>query len=88
MVAGILSLITFFIDTTIILNLILALVLFGISIFQCTVSFFQELETHQLLKSLKNLIPTDDCLVLRNGEFTNKAVVNLVPGDIVKVKYG
>lgn len=86
-IAGILSLIAYGIDTSVELNLILGLVLFGIVVFQCIVSFLQELETHKLMSSFKNLIPPD-CQVMRNGEFQNASVVNLVPGDIVKVQYG
>jgi sodium/potassium-transporting ATPase subunit alpha len=81
-IAGILSLVAYGIDTSVHLNLILGLVLFGIVIFQCIVSFLQELETHKLMNSFKNLIPPD-CQVMRNGEFQKGFVQDLVPGDIV-----
>ena len=86
-VAGVLSLITYFINVEVTLNLVLALVLFGIVIIQCTISFFQELETHKVMSAFKNIMPSD-CSVVRDGVVTKMGVEQIVPGDIVLVQYG
>lgn len=63
----ILSFVAYFIDTSVTVNLALALVLLGVLIFQCTVSFFQELETHKVMQAFKNIMPSE-CSLIRDGE--------------------
>jgi sodium/potassium-transporting ATPase subunit alpha len=86
-VAAVLSLITYFIDVEVTINLILALVLFGLLIFQCTVSFLQELETHKVMQAFKNIMPAD-CNLIRDGNIVKLPVDQIVPGDIVMIQYG
>lgn len=52
-----------------------------------TISFVQELKTIQKLEAL-NAMNEDKAIVIRNGKEEEIKAINLVPGDIVKLKLG
>lgn len=86
-VAGWLSLGVYFYDTTVPLNLYLALVLFGIVVLQCSITYIQERKTHEVMQSFKKMLPTN-CTVRREGHEKQMSADYLVPGDIVVIKAG
>ncbi|GLE00034.1 hypothetical protein PINS_up008761 [Pythium insidiosum] len=86
-VAGVLSLITYFLDTSVILNLYLALVLFGIVLCTCVMTFLQQRSTSKVMDSFKNMLPPK-CTVVRDGVSQLIAAEELVVGDLVWVRNG
>ncbi|RMX70062.1 hypothetical protein DD238_000869 [Peronospora effusa] len=85
--AGLLSLIAYFIDTSTKLNLYLSLVLFGIVIVTCTITFLQARSTSKVMDSFKNMLP-QQCAVVRDGVTQTIAADELVVGDLVWVRNG
>ncbi|RLN95433.1 hypothetical protein BBJ28_00023338 [Nothophytophthora sp. Chile5] len=86
-VAGLLSLISFFFDTSVMLNLYLSLVLFAIVIATCTITFFQARSTSKVMDSFKNMLPLQ-CSVVRDGVIQTIPAEELVIGDLVWVRNG
>ena len=85
--AGLLSLIAYFIDTSTNLNLYLSLVLFGIVVVTCTITFLQAQSTSKVMHSFKDMLP-QQCTVVRDGVTQTIAAVELVVGDLVWVRNG
>ncbi|TMW69112.1 hypothetical protein Poli38472_001268 [Pythium oligandrum] len=85
--AGFLSLLAYFLDTSESINLYLALVLFFIVIFTCTMTFFQQRSTSKVMDSFKNMLP-QKCTVLRDGTSQVIPAEELVVGDLVWVRNG
>jgi sodium/potassium-transporting ATPase subunit alpha len=85
--AGWLSLITYFFNTSVPLNLYLAVILFAIVFIQCTFTYFQERASHQVMQSFKKMLPAA-CTVIRGGKKSEMSATLLVPGDIVIIKAG
>jgi sodium/potassium-transporting ATPase subunit alpha len=86
-VAGLLSLIAYFIDSSTMLNLYLALVLFAIVIVTCTITFLQARSTSKVMDSFKNMLPAQ-CTVVRDGASRIIPAEELVVGDLVWVRNG
>ncbi|GMF25647.1 unnamed protein product [Phytophthora fragariaefolia] len=86
-VAGLLSLIAYFIDTSTSLNLYLSLVLFAIVIATCTITFLQARSTSKVMESFKNMLP-QQCTVVRDGTSQTIPAEELVVGDLVWVRNG
>ncbi|EGZ19432.1 putative hydrolase [Phytophthora sojae] len=86
-VAGLLSLIAYFIDTSTTLNLYLSLVLFAIVIVTCTITFLQARSTSKVMDSFKNMLP-QQCTVVRDGTSQIIPAEELVVGDLVWVRNG
>ncbi|GLE06820.1 hypothetical protein PINS_up016446 [Pythium insidiosum] len=86
-VAGVLSLIAYFLDTSVTLNLYLALVLFGIVLCTCVMTFLQQRSTSKVMDSFKNMLPPK-CTVVRDGVSQLIAAEELVVGDLVWVRNG
>ncbi|ETL79604.1 hypothetical protein F442_20460 [Phytophthora nicotianae P10297] len=86
-VAGLLSLIAYFIDTSTTLNLYLSLVLFAIVIVTCTTTFLQARSTSKVMDSFKNMLP-QQCTVVRDGVNQTIPAEELVVGDLVWVRNG
>ena len=84
-IAAILSFISYFINTEVTINLILAIVLLAFIIILCTISFFQELETYRVMSAFKNIMPSD-CNVIRDGIVTKIGAEQTVPGDLVLIQ--
>jgi len=85
--AGLLSLISFLVNTSVKLNLYLALVLFGVVLLTCVLSFWQEQQANKVVEGFKNLLP-DECLVIRGGSELHIHAAELVVGDIVPINAG
>ncbi|KAJ0392625.1 hypothetical protein ATCC90586_010877 [Pythium insidiosum] len=85
--AGVLSLITYLLDTSVILNLYLALVLFGIVLCTCIMTFLQQRSTSKVMDSFKNMLPPK-CTVVRDSVSQLIAAEELVVGDLVWVRNG
>ncbi|KAG7386827.1 ATPase Na K transporting alpha [Phytophthora pseudosyringae] len=86
-VAGLLSLIAYVIDTSTMLNLYLALVLFAIVIATCTITFLQARSTSKVMDSFKNMLP-QQCTVVRDDVSQTIPAEELVVGDLVWVRNG
>ncbi|TMW67298.1 hypothetical protein Poli38472_012414 [Pythium oligandrum] len=86
-VAGVLSLITYLLDTSVPLNLYLALVLFGIVLFTCIMTFLQQRSTSKVMDSFKNMLPPK-CTVVRDGVSQLIPAEELVVGDLVWIRNG
>ncbi|KAK0401820.1 hypothetical protein QR680_015990 [Steinernema hermaphroditum] len=85
--AGALSLITYFIDMTVRLNLYVAIVLFLLVLGMCIGTFIQEKKAINVVKGFTNLLPPK-CTVVRDGKATTIDSEKIVVGDIVLVKNG
>ncbi|VDM36739.1 unnamed protein product [Toxocara canis] len=85
--AAILSLITYFLDTTVVINLYAAVVLILIVVVMCVVTFFEEKKAINVVRGFTNLLPTK-CSVIRNGSQTIIDTEKIVVGDIVVIKCG
>ncbi|EGC29505.1 hypothetical protein DICPUDRAFT_42780, partial [Dictyostelium purpureum] len=86
-VAGALCFLAYGLDRSIRVNLYLACVLYAIVIFTCLLTFSQERQTGNIMKSFKNLLP-QSCRVIRDGSETKIKVEDIVIGDIVVVSAG
>ncbi|KAE9032063.1 Sodium/potassium-transporting ATPase subunit alpha [Phytophthora rubi] len=86
-IAGLLSLIAYFIDTSTTLNLYLSLVLFAIVVATCTITFLQARSTSKVMDSFKNMLP-QQCTVVRDGVSQIIPAEELVVGDLVWVRNG
>eukprot|EP01133_Synstelium_polycarpum_P013712 gene13712-16165_t len=86
-VAGVLCFIAFALDTEIRVNLYLGCVLYIIIIFTCLLTFAQERQSSNIMKSFKNLMP-QSCRVIRDGSETKIKVEDAVIGDVVVVSAG
>ncbi|KAL3662046.1 hypothetical protein V7S43_012853 [Phytophthora oleae] len=86
-VAGLLSLIAYFIDVSTTLNLYLSIVLFAIVIVTCTITFLQARSTSKVMDSFKNMLPLQ-CSVVRDGVNQTIPAEELVVGDLVWVRNG
>ncbi|TKR89896.1 hypothetical protein L596_013935 [Steinernema carpocapsae] len=85
--AGVLSLITYFINTEEQQNLYLAILLFGVVIIMCVMQFFEEKKALAVIRGFSGLLPAK-CTVIREGEQINVEAHELVVGDLVYVKTG
>lgn len=87
MIAGILSLISYFTDPEVELNLYLAIILIAIVIINCVMAFMEEMSSGKVMDSFKNMLPPK-CSVIRGGKSLEIAAQDLVVGDLVWVKNG
>ncbi|KAK1944316.1 Sodium/potassium-transporting ATPase subunit alpha-4 [Phytophthora citrophthora] len=87
LVAGLLSLVAYFIDVSTTLNLYLAIVLFAIVLVTCTITFLQARSTSKVMDSFKNMLPLK-CSVVRDGVNQTISAEELVVGDLVWVRNG
>lgn len=85
--AGLLSLITYFLDTSVIVNLYLSLVLFFIVFLYCLLSFWEEKKSLKVIKGFTHLLP-QKCIVRRNGCDRRISAEELTVGDLVWVLNG
>ncbi|VDK50044.1 unnamed protein product [Anisakis simplex] len=85
--AAILSMVTFFLDRTVVINLYVAIVLILIVIIMCVVTFFEEKKAINVVKAFTNLLPTK-CNVVRDSQQIVIDTEKIVVGDIVIVKCG
>ncbi|KAF1319924.1 putative hydrolase, partial [Globisporangium splendens] len=85
--AGLLSLIAYLLDTSVSLNLYLAIVLFLIVIFTCVMTFLQERSTSKVMDSFNNMLP-QQCTVVRDGASQLIPAEDLLVGDLVWVRNG
>ncbi|TKR89797.1 hypothetical protein L596_013845 [Steinernema carpocapsae] len=85
--AGILSLITYIMDPSVILNLYVAIMLFGIVVIMCLVQFCEEKKTLAVIRAFSQLLPPQ-CTVVRDGHALRVDAEQLVVGDIVLIKTG
>ncbi|KHN88767.1 Sodium/potassium-transporting ATPase subunit alpha-2 [Toxocara canis] len=85
--AGILSLVTYFFDRSVAINLYAAIVLFLIVIVMCTVTFFEEKKARNVVRGFSNLLPAK-CTVIRESRQMTIDSCDIVVGDLVIVKSG
>ena len=85
--ADALSFISYLADTSQLINLWCAIIIFIMIVFMCCVSFYQEREARLVVKSFENLLP-DQSMVLRDGKEVFVDAKNLVVGDLIKVSSG
>ena len=86
-VAGVLSCITYAIDSSQLLNVWLGLVLFGIVIFTCLLSYYQERQSSNVMRQIGRLLPAK-CKVVRDGAELDLETSKLVVGDLVRFGLG
>jgi len=84
---GILSIITYILDSSESSNLYMGIVLFIVNILTGLATFSQNATSEAIVDSFKNFIPPQT-KVLRNGAYTTIDAAKLVPGDIVELKGG
>eukprot|EP00698_Gefionella_okellyi_P017925 TRINITY_DN5321_c0_g1_i14.p1 TRINITY_DN5321_c0_g1~~TRINITY_DN5321_c0_g1_i14.p1 ORF type:complete len:1000 (-),score=268.16 TRINITY_DN5321_c0_g1_i14:578-3577(-) len=87
MAAGVLSLIAYGLDKSQPNNLYLGVVLFGIVLFTCLGTFYQEFQTNSVIASFNKMLPAA-CSVKRAGYERQLPASELVPGDIVIFRSG
>ncbi|KAJ0404955.1 hypothetical protein ATCC90586_002714 [Pythium insidiosum] len=86
-VAGILSLIAYLIDKSVMINLYLAIVLFVIVFGTCTMTFMQARSTSKVMDSFTNMLPQKST-VMRDGKSQLVPAEELLVGDLVWVRNG
>ena len=86
-VAGVLSLITYFIDIREIVNLVAACALFIIIIFMAIVGFLEERKSIRVISGFAAMIP-QQCTAIRAGRTVQLNTEHLVNGDIVLLRNG
>jgi sodium/potassium-transporting ATPase subunit alpha len=85
--AGLLSLIAYFLDKKEKLNLYLAILLFSIVTINCVMSFIQAKSTSKMMDSFANMLP-QKCTVVRDGQNQLLPAEELVVGDLVWIRNG
>jgi len=85
--AGVLSLILYAIDTTVIINLYLGAVLIVVMLLNALIDFVQLQKSAAILNSLNTLVP-QSAIVIREGKQQCIPCENIVKGDLVYVKLG
>jgi sodium/potassium-transporting ATPase subunit alpha len=85
--ADVLSFISYLADTSQLINLWCAVIIFIMIVFMCCVSFYQEREARLVVKSFENLLP-DQCMAIRDGKEIFVEAKDLVVGDLIKVSGG
>ncbi|KAL2008628.1 hypothetical protein VTN00DRAFT_6822 [Thermoascus crustaceus] len=68
-------------------NLALACVLLAVFIIQATFNAWQDWSSSRVMASIATMLP-DECIVIRDGNQVCISAVDLVPGDIIKIKQG
>jgi sodium/potassium-transporting ATPase subunit alpha len=67
--------------------LALAIVLASVFFIQAAFNAWQDWSSSRVMASIVEMLP-NDCLVIRDGVPSTLSALELVPGDIVKVKQG
>lgn len=68
-------------------NLALACVLLAVFIIQAVFNAWQDWSSSRVMASITTMLP-DECIVIRDGRQECISAVDLVPGDIIKIKQG
>jgi len=68
-------------------NLALACVLLAVFIIQAAFNAWQDWSSSRVMASITTMLP-DECIVIRDGRQECISAVDLVPGDIIKIKQG
>ncbi|KAF2095188.1 putative H /K ATPase alpha subunit [Rhizodiscina lignyota] len=68
-------------------NLALAIVLAIVFFLQAAFNFWQDWSSSRVMASIKNMLP-DECIVLRDASQQSLSGVDIVPGDILRIKMG
>ncbi|EEP78988.1 Na/K ATPase alpha 1 isoform [Uncinocarpus reesii 1704] len=68
-------------------NLALAIVLGAVWVIQAGFNAWQDWSSSRVMASIKTMLP-DDCMVIRDGATSLKSALDLVPGDVIKIKQG
>jgi magnesium-transporting ATPase (P-type) len=85
--AGVLGLVAFFLDTSVLINLYLTLILFLVVLVTCLLSFWQERKSAHVMASFHSMLPPD-ASVVRDGEPRLVPAAELVVGDVVRLTPG
>jgi sodium/potassium-transporting ATPase subunit alpha len=85
--AGVLGLVAFFLDTSVLINLYLTLILFLVVLVTCLLSFWQERKSAHVMASFRSMLPPD-ASVVRDGEPRLVPAAELVVGDVVRLTPG
>eukprot|EP00002_Diphylleia_rotans_P039720 TRINITY_DN927_c0_g3_i2.p1 TRINITY_DN927_c0_g3~~TRINITY_DN927_c0_g3_i2.p1 ORF type:complete len:849 (+),score=173.72 TRINITY_DN927_c0_g3_i2:64-2610(+) len=85
--AGVLTFVTYGLDTANKENIILGSVLFFVTLLNAVIGFVQNFKSAKLMEELQNMLP-QSCMVIRHGALGLSPAANLVPGDVVKLKEG
>uniref|UniRef100_A0A914WUB4 Cation-transporting P-type ATPase N-terminal domain-containing protein n=1 Tax=Plectus sambesii TaxID=2011161 RepID=A0A914WUB4_9BILA len=85
--AGILSMVTYVLDTTQPINLYVSIVLFAVTIFMCLLSFWEEKKARKAVRGFENLMPKQ-CAAIRDGGECEISAEELVVGDLVYIRNG
>lgn len=68
-------------------NLALAIVLVAVFVIQAAFNAWQDWSSSRVMASITSMLP-DECIVIRDGQQLNISAVDLVPGDIIRLKQG
>lgn len=68
-------------------NLALAIVLGAVFLIQAGFNAWQDWSSSRVMASIKTMLP-DDCMVIRDGSPDMKSALDLVPGDVIRIKQG
>uniref|UniRef100_A0A915DWP8 P-type Cu(+) transporter n=1 Tax=Ditylenchus dipsaci TaxID=166011 RepID=A0A915DWP8_9BILA len=77
----------YIIDPSDMAGLWVSIILYGMIIVMCTLSYWQEREARKVVSGFKNLLP-QSCSVIRDGNEMSASAEELVPGDIIKIANG
>lgn len=87
LLAGVLSLVAYSLDTTQPINMYLGILLFGVTFLSCTFAYFQEGKATSAMSGFQNMLPRS-ARVIRDGREIEIPAIDLVPGDVIRVVIG
>lgn len=68
-------------------NLALAIVLLAVFFIQAAFNAWQDWSSSRVMASITTMLP-DECIVIRDGKQMSITAIDLVPGDVIKIKQG
>ncbi|KAH7704171.1 P-type ATPase [Aphelenchoides avenae] len=82
-----LSLLSYLLDPTTVMNLYIAIIILAMVVSMCTLSWWQEREARRIIRGFEKLLPPI-AIVVRNGSTVTVPATQIVVGDIVKIRIG
>jgi magnesium-transporting ATPase (P-type) len=86
-ITAILCIILFLIDTSVLVNLYLGVLLFFAVIVTCYETFSQEAKSDSLMEKFRAMVP-EKCSVIRDGTMRPMSATDIVIGDLIRLKAG
>ena len=87
MITGALCIVLFIVNTSVLVNLYLGLLLFVVVFVTCYETFSAEAKSDQLMEKFRNLVPASATLI-RDGQLRSVSATEIVVGDLIRLKSG